>query len=48
MQPGGVIEIIPDDIAYKMIFIASAVVMFLGVVASLFLSNRKAHGEGEK
>ncbi len=48
MQPGGVISIIPDDVAYNMIFIASAVVMFLGVVVSLFLTNRKGHGEGEK
>ena len=48
MQPGGIPTVLPDDIAYKMIFLSSAVVMFLGVLVSLLLTNRKAHGEGEK
>ena len=37
---------IPEDIAYKVIFMMSIAVVAVGVVVGLFLTNKKAGGEG--
>ena len=37
---------IPEDTAYKVIFIMCMIVVAVGIVVGLFLTNRKAHGEG--
>ncbi len=37
---------VPDDIAYRIIFLMSIAVVVAGVVVGLFLTNKKATGEG--